>query len=133
MSSEKDGFEYIGVVKAGFPSPAADYAEEDIDLRKYLQPNTTSIYFARVNGDSMVNAHIPHDSIVVIDKSLKLKNNDVVVASLNGEKIIKHFIKAHAGTFLSPNNPLYKPIKITEDMDFAIWGVVTHVIVKLNS
>jgi DNA polymerase V len=122
---------FIGNVHAGFPSPAADYAEEDIDLKKYLQPNTTSIYLARVKGDSMMNAHIPDNAIVVIDKSLKPRNNSIVVATLDGEKIIKHFVKTHAGLFLAPSNSNYKPIKILPEMDFAIWGVVTHVIVKL--
>ena len=122
---------FIGPVYAGFPSPAADYMEEDIDLKKYLQPNSTSIYLARVKGDSMINANIPDNAIVVIDKSLKPVNNSVVVATLDGEKIIKHFVKTHAGIFLSPCNPMYKPIRITEGMDFAIWGVVTHAIIKL--
>lgn len=131
MKPQEDHIEFIGAVAAGFPSPAADYVEEDIDLRKYLQPNTTSIYLARVKGDSMINAHIPNDAIVVIDKSIKPKNNSVVVATVNGEKVIKHFIKTHSGLFLSPSNPHYKPIKISDEMDFAIWGVVTHVIVKL--
>jgi DNA polymerase V len=132
MQEEKEDIQFIGSVYAGFPSTAGDYAEEDIDLRKYLQPNTTSIYLARVSGDSMVNAHIPHDSLVVIDKSLKPRNNSVVVASLNGEKVIKHLVKTHSGMFLSPSNPLYKPVKVTEDMEFSIWGVVTHVVVKLT-
>jgi DNA polymerase V len=106
--------------------------EEDIDLRKYLQPNPTSIYLARVKGDSMVNAHIPDDSLVVIDKSLKPKNNSIVVASLDGEHVIKHFIKTHAGIFLAPDNPAYKPLHITPEMDFSIWGVVTHVIINVQ-
>ncbi len=83
---------YIGPVFAGFPSPAADYMEADIDLKLYLQPNRTSIYLARVKGDSMVNAHIPDNSIVVIDKSLRPANNSVVVATLEGERIIKHLV-----------------------------------------
>ena len=123
---------YGGSVKAGFPSPAADYMEEDIDLRKYLQPNPTSVYLARVRGDSMKNAHIPHDSLVVIDKSLKPRNNSIVIASLEGENIIKHFVKTHSGIFLAPNNPAYKSIRVTGEMDFSIWGVVTHVIIKLQ-
>jgi DNA polymerase V len=130
VSSEKT--RCIGLVSAGFPSPAADYLEEDIDLKKYLQPNPTATYLARVSGDSMVNAHIPHDSIVVIDKSVRPRNNSVVVASLNGENVIKHYVKTHAGLFLSPNNNAYKPVKITEDMDFSVWGVVTHVIIELT-
>lgn len=127
----KSDFEFIGQVSAGFPSPASDHMEEDIDLKKYLQPNSTSIYLARVKGDSMRDAHIPDNAIVVIDKALNVRNNSVVIATVNGEKIIKHFVKTHAGIFLSPANSAYKPIRITEEMDFAVWGVVTHVIVKL--
>lgn len=123
---------FFGSVRAGFPSPASDYMEEDIDLRKYLQPNPTSIYLARVKGDSMINAHIPDDSLVVIDKSLKPKNNSIVVAALDGEHVIKHFIKTHAGIFLAPDNPAYKPLRITPEMDFSVWGVVTHVIINLQ-
>ncbi len=123
---------FIGIVYAGFPSPATDYREEDIDLKKYLQPNETSIYLARVKGDSMVNAHIPSESLVVIDKSIKPKNNSIIIASLDGENIIKHFIKTHAGIFLAPDNPAYRPIRITPEMDFTVWGVVTHVIIDVR-
>lgn len=122
---------YIGYVSAGFPSPARDYHEEDIDLSKHLMPNKTSIYFARVDGDSLDGANIPHNSLVVIDKSLRAKNNSIVIATLDGSRVIKRFVKTHAGLFLSPSNPRYKPIAITEGMDFSIWGVVTHVIVEL--
>ena len=123
---------FIGKVQAGFPSPATDYMEEDIDLKKYLQPNPTSIYLARVKGDSMTNANIPDDALVVIDKSIRPKNNSIVIATLDGENLIKHFIKTHSGIFLAPGNPAYKPIRITPDMDFSIWGVVTHVIIDVQ-
>ncbi|MEI2738119.1 MAG: translesion error-prone DNA polymerase V autoproteolytic subunit [Chitinophagaceae bacterium] len=123
---------FLGVVRAGFPSPATDYMEEDIDLRKYLQPNPTSIYLARVKGDSMINSHIPDESLVVIDKSLPPQNNSIIIASLDGENIIKHFVKTHSGVFLASNNPAYKPIRITAENDFTVWGVVTHVIIKLQ-
>jgi DNA polymerase V len=129
---ERENIAFVGTVFAGFPSPAADYIEEDIDLRTYLQPNTTSIYLARVQGDSMINSNVPDNSIVVIDKSLKPKNNSVIVATVNGEKLIKHFVKTSRGLFLTPSNPAYKPIQIADDMDFAVWGVVTHVIVSLK-
>ena len=131
MPEEK--IRFIGLVSAGFPSPASDYMEEDIDLKAFLQPNPTATYLARVKGDSMVNAHIPDNAIVVIDKSIKPRNNSVIVASLNGENVIKHFVKTHAGLFLSPNNSAYKPIRITDEMDFSVWGVVTHVIVSLKT
>ena len=131
MSADSIEYKFVGSVYAGFPSPAADYMEEGIDLKKYLQPNPTSIYIARVDGDSMVNSHIPDKSIVVIDKSLAPHNGSIVIATLNGEKLIKQFVKTHTGLFLSSSNPQYKPIKVLPEMEFSIWGVVTHVIVKL--
>lgn len=131
-TSEFRGAQFIGTVKAGFESPAKDYMEKDIDLQAYLQPNPTATYFARVEGDSMINSHIPDKSIVVIDKSLKVWNNCVVIATLDGERIIKHFVKTSRGTFLSPANPLYKPLQLTPEMEFSIWGVVTHVIIPLK-
>lgn len=131
MSEVPSESRYIGYVSAGFPSPARDYFEEDIDLSKHLMPNKTSIYFARVDGDSMEQAHIPHNALVVIDKSLRAKNNSIVIATIDGSRIIKRFVKTHAGLFLSPSNPSHSPIRVTDEMDFTIWGVVTHVIVEL--
>ena len=126
-----DKYRFLGIVSAGFPSPATEYAETDIDLKAYLQANPTATYIARASGESMVNSHIPDDCLLVINKSLKPKNNSIIVASVNGENVVKHFVKTHAGEFLSPSNPAYKPIRVTEDMDFAIWGVVTHVIIDV--
>lgn len=131
MEKKESTKTFIGNVYAGFPSPAADYMEEDIDLKKYLQPNPSSIFVARVKGDSMMNANIPDNAIVVIDKSLKVMNGSVVIATLDGEKVIKHFVRTQQGTFLASANPMYKSVKILPEMDFAIWGVVTHSIVKL--
>lgn len=119
---------FIGSVFAGFPSPAADYAEEDLDLRKILQLNPTSVYLARVKGDSMAGAEISDNDIVVIDKALKPSHNAIVVATLNGERLIKRLVRTHAGTFLAPCNPNHVPIKIDEDSNFEVWGVVTFII-----
>jgi DNA polymerase V len=130
VSLEK--YKYLGFVSAGFPSPATDYAETDIDLKQYLQANPTATYLARACGESMINSHIPDNALLVINKSLKPGNNSIVVASVNGENVVKHFVKTHAGIFLAPNNPGYKPLKITDDMDFSIWGVVTHVIIDVQ-
>lgn len=131
MEDLTQGFKFIGLVFAGFPSPASDYIEEDIDLKKLLQPNSTSIYVARVQGESMVDAHIPNNSIVVIDKSLKPSNNSIIIASVNGDNFIKRFSKTQAGIFLLSDNPKYIPIRITPQTDFSVWGVVTHVIITL--
>jgi DNA polymerase V len=125
-------YPYIGRVSAGFPSPADDYRENEIDITQYLQANPTATYFAKACGESMIHSHIPNDALLVVNKSIKPVNNSIVIATVNGENVVKHFIKTHAGVFLAPNNPAYKPLKITDDMDFSIWGVVTHVIIDVR-
>ena len=130
MSAEK--YKFLGYVSAGFPFPAADYMESDIELKECLRANPVATYFARACGESMINSHIPDNALLVINKSLKPKNNSIVVASVNGENVVKHYIKTHSGVFLAPNNPSFRPIKITDDMDFSIWGVVTHIIIDVQ-
>lgn len=131
MERLKKGLKFIGIVWAGFPSPASDYLEEDIDLKKLLQPNSTSIYIARVQGESMIDAHIPNNSLVVVDKSLTPSNNSIIIATVNGDNVIKRLSRTQSGIFLISDNPKYIPIKITPQTDFSVWGVVTHVIITL--
>jgi DNA polymerase V len=130
MDTAANDRRFIGYVYAGFPSPATDYREEDIDIKKYLMPNTTSIYLARVDGESMANANIPHGSIVVIDKALKPVHNSIVIAIVDGNRLIKRLIKTQGGIFLSPANSNFPPIKIENEKELNIWGVVRHAIVS---
>ena len=119
---------YLQQVPAGFPSPAADYIQEEIDFNALLLPHPSSTYVVRVQGDSMIEAFIPNNALLVVDRSIKPINNRIVVAVVNGEFTIKRFIKNSSGIRLMPANPKFKPMPITEDMDFAIWGTVTKII-----
>ena len=76
-------------VAAGFPSPAENYIEEHLDLNKYLIKNNEATFFVRVSGDSMVNVGIYNNDIIIVDKSLTPKNKSIVIASLNGELVVK--------------------------------------------
>ena len=121
---------FIGsYVTAGFPSPAQDYMEEDIDLLKLLMPHELSTFIVRVKGDSMINACIPDGALLLVDKSLKPKHRDIVVAVVNGEFTTKRLLKTLNKCILQPENPAYKPLEITEEMNFVVWGVVTKIIV----
>ena len=122
---------FLPRVVAGFPSPATDYLENEIDFNLLLKPRPSSIITAEVVGDSMVDAFIPPHSIVVIDKSMKPRNNSVVVATLDGENYIKHLVRSKDGVFLLPANEKYAAVRVTEQMDFSVWGTVTHVIIDL--
>lgn len=121
---------FLGYVPAGFPSPASDYMEEGIDLNKELIRRPSSTYFFRATGDSMIGAHIPPDAILIVDRSVKPRNNAIVLAVVNGEFTVKYLVNQGGQCLLVPANPKFKPIRILEGMDFSVWGVVTGVVIK---
>ncbi|MCK5028989.1 MAG: translesion error-prone DNA polymerase V autoproteolytic subunit [Bacteroidales bacterium] len=118
-------------IPAGFPSPADDYMELSLDLNEKLIRNPSSTFFAQITGSSMINAGIHDGDIVIVDKSLQAKDDSVLVCSIDGEFTLKRFKKTDNETgYLMPENPDYKPIKITKHNNFMIWGVVTYTIHK---
>ncbi|MBN1927814.1 MAG: translesion error-prone DNA polymerase V autoproteolytic subunit [Prolixibacteraceae bacterium] len=117
-------------ISAGFPSPAEDYIEGRIDLNTELIKNPSSTFFGRVNGDSMIEAGINNGDLIVIDKSVEPRNNSIIVCIIDGEFTVKRFRKTPEGCFLMPENKNYKPIKVTAENDFRIWGTVTYSIKK---
>ena len=121
---------YITRVSAGFPSPADDHIQKKLDLNELVIKHPAATFFVRVNGDSMKNAGIFHDDILVVDRALDPKNNDIIVCVLNGEFAVKRFVKNKKRIVLYPENPDYTPIEVTEEMEFQVWGVVPYVIHK---
>ena len=117
-------------VSAGFPSPAADYIQEEIDLNQYLKPHPSATFIIRVKGDSMIEAFIPDGALLIVDRSIKPTNNKIVLAVLDGELVLKRFIKNSSGIRLMPANVKYEPIPINEEMDFRVWGTVTQIIIN---
>lgn len=116
-------------LKAGFPSPAQDYMEEEIDLVNLLGMNKPSVFIVRVDGHSMTDAHVPDRSYLVVDRSLKPMPNDIVVAVLNGEFTVKTLVKSATGWMLYPENSLYDPIVVRDSDTFQVWGVVAQVVI----
>ena len=119
---------------AGFPSPSYNYIEEILDLNKYLIKNEEATFFMRVSGDSMMNVGIFDNDILVVDKAIKPTNQSVVVASLNGELVVKKIFRDRKSGlyFLKSENLNYPDIKVRKDYDLEIWGVATHVIHNLG-
>lgn len=118
-------------IRAGFPSPATDYEEESLDLSKELIKHREATFYARVVGDSMIDAGLHPGDIVVVDKSLEPQQGDIVVAWVAGEdgftiKELDLSRKAEGIVRLVPHNTAYDPIIITPDQKFIIWGVVTY-------
>lgn len=117
-------------VAAGFPSPADDHLERSLDLNDYLIQNPPTTFFLKVQGDSMINASINNGDLLVVDKSLNPKTNDIVIAVLDGELTVKRLeLKANM-VLLKPENPKYPVITITDSERLTVWGVVTAVVHK---
>jgi DNA polymerase V len=120
-------------VKAGFPSPADDFVEQNLDLNEYLIQHPAATFFVRVDGDSMVGAGIQKDDILIVDRALEPANGKIVVAVLNGEFTVKRLRNRNGKTILEAENPAYKPIEIRPEADFRVWGIVTYVIHKCTT
>ncbi len=120
-------------LSAGFPSPAADYAQKTLDLNTYLVNNKTATFLFSVKGDSMVGAAIEDGDKVVVDRSVKPRHGDIVVAVVDGDYTIKRLYKRQGIVELRPENEAYEPIRFTEGRDLEIWGVVVGVVRKYRS
>ena len=118
---------------AGFPSPAENYIEEQLDLNKYLIKNRESSFFVRVSGDSMINVGIFDNDILIVDRSLTPVRQSIILASIDGELVIKKLIKNKLKNYyLKSENNNYPDIKLNSNSDTMIWGVVTYVLHSLK-
>jgi DNA polymerase V len=118
-------------VPAGFPSPAADYEEDKLDLNKYLIKNPPATFFVRVTGDSMEGAGIHHGDLLVVDRSIEPRDKNIVIAVINGELTVKRIRLKGKKIILEPENTKYSIQEIAENAEFEVWGVVTSVIHQL--
>ena len=120
---------HVSKVGAGFPSPATDYVEDDIDLNSHLIKNIPSTFLIRVQGRSMNNIGIRNGDLLIVDRSLNPKNFSTVIVNVNEELVVKSFIKEKNESFLtSGSKNLKDKINLTENPEIFIWGVVTYVI-----
>ncbi len=119
-------------IRAGFPSPAQDYISESIDLNKELVRHPATTFYARAVGDSMWNFGIDSGDLLIIDKALEPRDGDIVVAYIDGEFTLKRvsIAKEDNCIWLMPGNDSYQPLKVTEESNFMIWGVLTYNIKK---
>lgn len=118
-----------GGIKAGFPSPAQDYITESIDLNKMLVRHPASTFYAKVVGDSMSGEGIYEGDILVIDRSIEAEHGDLAVCCLDGEFTLKRLcMNRGERLYLMPSNRKYRPIEVTPESDFMVWGVVTYTI-----
>ncbi len=119
-------------VSAGFPSPADDYVEDNIDLNEYLIKNPFSTFFLRVKGDSMVDSGIQNDDLIVVDKSLTPKLGSIVIAMIDGEFTVKRLARKNDELYLKSENHDYPDLSFKNHYDIQIWGVVIYSIHHLG-
>lgn len=118
-------------ISAGFPSPADDFKEVRISLDAALVKNEEATFYARVRGNSMIDANIEDGDLLVIDRSIEARNGKIAVCMIDGEFTIKRLKVEKDCVYLIPENKNYKSIKVTEENDLIIWGIVTYVVKKV--
>ncbi|WP_428224116.1 LexA family protein [Flavobacterium sp.] len=118
-------------VSAGFPSPAADFNENTIDLNKELCENPLATFYIKVKGNSMMDAGIHDGDILVVDKSIEARDNKIAVCFIDGEFTVKRIKIEEDCLHLVAENPSYPPIKVTTENQFMVWGIVTYTIKKM--
>jgi len=118
-------------ISAGFPSPADDFKELRISIDQEVVRNEEATFYARVSGESMQGAGLDDGDLLVIDRSVEPQHDKIAVCYIDGEFTVKRLKVAADGVFLIPENPKYQPIKVTEENELIIWGIVTYVVKKL--
>lgn len=111
-------------VEAGFPSPAQDYYDGPVDLTRELVKDAAATFFLRVSGSSMEQAGISDGDVLIVDRSLTPRHNDVVIAVLDGELTVKRLIITAHGVILRPDNPAFPDILVPTESELSVWGVV---------
>jgi len=119
---------YSNPVSAGFPSPAEDHLDNSLDLNEYLIKHPSATFYIYAKGHSMNDIGIYDGDVMIVDRALEAKSKDIIIAVINGEFTVKRIYIKNNSIYLIPENKTFKPILVEDDMDFQIWGVVTHAI-----
>jgi DNA polymerase V len=124
---------FLDSVSAGFPSPATDYMENKLDLNEYLIKRPAATFIVKAKGLSMTDAGILSGDLLIVDRSIAPKNNNIVIASIFGDLTVKKLSKKENSLFLLPANSDYPSIEVKEEMECFVWGVVTYIIHESSS
>ena len=124
---------FLDKVSAGFPSPATDYMENKLDLNEYLIKHPAATFIVKASGSSMIDADIYSGDLLIVDRSLTPRNNNIVIASIFGDLTVKKIKKKDKSFFLVSANEDYPSIEVKEEMECFIWGVVTYIIHETTS
>lgn len=120
-------------IPAGFPSPAQDANSDTLDLNRELIHSPSSTFCARVSGDSMIDCGISDGDLLIIDKALTPHDGSIAVCYIDGDFTVKRISIHNDGICLMPANPNYRPIPVSEDSNFQVWGIVTYIVKSVRS
>ena len=123
---------YQSHIRAGFPSPAEDYIEKTLDFNEYLVKHPAATFTVKVAGNSMTGAGIHNGDLLIVDRAITPAHNRIVIAVLDGELTVKRLVRQGPKLFLAAENPEYRPIEVSPESNFEIWGVVTNVIHRVS-
>ncbi len=119
-------------IQAGFPSPAQGSFADSVDLNHELINNPAATFCARVIGDSMIDSGINEGDMLIIDRSIEPSDGDIAVCFIDGDFTVKRILIKNDEISLVPANRKYPVIRVPKESNFVIWGVVSHIIKKLN-
>ncbi len=122
---------YAARAEAGFPSPADDYIEGQLDLNEHLIANPPATFFVRVSGQSMINAGIHDGDLLIVDRSVEPQSGSIVIAVVHGETTVKRLGRRGDRLLLLPENEAYQPLEVNRETGLQIWGVCRYVIHRL--
>ncbi len=132
IEKQTSGLQFFeGRVQAGFPSPAQGEYADTIDLNRALITNPAATFCARVIGNSMVDAGINEGDLLIIDRSLTPHDGNIAVCFVDGDFTVKRLSVRDDGIYLIPANAQYPELRVSEESNFQVWGVVSHIIKKL--
>ena len=119
---------YSCSVSAGFPSPADDHLDGELNLNEFLIHHPAATFFVRVSGSSMLGAGIHDGDLLIVDRSLEPRDGKIIIAAINGELTVKRLREQGDKISLEPENKNYPSIELMEGDEMQVWGVVTNVV-----
>lgn len=118
-------------VQAGFPSPAQGEYADSIDLNRELISNPAATFCARVIGNSMVDAGINEGDLLIIDRSITARDGCIAVCFVDGDFTVKRVNVRDDGIYLTPANASFPELYVSEESNFQVWGVVSHIVKRV--
>jgi DNA polymerase V len=115
-----------------FPATVTNPLRHDTSMSAYINPSSATTFCFRMEGESMINAHIPDGALVIADRSVKPQSGMIVVAAVNGEYTVRRLVQTRKLLVLHADNPSFRPMPVTADMQLEVHGVVTAIIITVS-